>query len=252
MGREMYPALSGGLRSMRQLDVLANNLANVNTTGFKADRVHFELTSPTKDGAMGEGERKLAASFVTGLGEVTDYSQGMVRDTGNPTDFALRGEDGFFQLLAPEGAQGGPILTRDGTFFLDPEGFLTAGDGFLVQGADGEPIKVSGGGELVADHEGKLTLDGTAIGQLAIVDVADRTQLAKTGGGRWQAPPDTEVAPAAAEVLQGQLETSNVEPIHALTELIAITRYYEAFQKNLEASSKLDEALNNQVGRIDR
>lgn len=255
MGREMYPALSGGLRSMRSLDVLANNLANVNTIGFKADRVRFELKAPEGLGDQGDPARRLGASFISSASEVTDYSQGMLRETGNPTDLALHGESGFFQL-APvqteaEGEAQGPVLTRAGAFHLDPEGFLAATGGYRVLGENGQPVKVPPG-QLLIEHTGAVKVGGATVGQLAIVDVADRAQLAKAGGGRWVADPGTELVPAAAEVLQGHLESSNVEPVQALTELIAITRYYEAFQKNLDASSKLDEALNSQVGRLDR
>ncbi len=255
MGREIYPALSGGLRSMRSLDVLANNLANVNTVGFKADRVRFELLEPQGLGNQGEAAARLGASFISSASEVTDYSQGMLRETGNPTDLALHGESGFFQLVAPDadatGEEEGAVLTRAGAFHLDAEGYLAAGSGYRVLAENGEPVKIPPG-ELVIDHTGAIQVAGAAVAQLAIVDVADRTQLAKSGGGRWVADVGVELVPAAAEVLQGHLESSNVEPVQALTELIAITRYYEAFQKNLDASSKLDEALNSQVGRLDR
>lgn len=251
MGREMYPALSGGLRSMRSLDVLANNLANVNTTGFKADRVRFELVSPDNGAGKGTAAGRLGESFVTASNEVTDYAQGMLQDTGNPTDLALRGESGFFQLAAPDG-EGPPMLTRSGAFHLDPEGYLTAQGGYRVLDTGGQPLQVDGRGELLIDHDGVVTVGEATIGQIGIVDVADRTQLGKSGSGRWTAPADAVLEPAAAEVIQGHLESSNVEPVQALTELIAITRYFEAFQKNLDASSKLDEALNSQVGRLDR
>jgi flagellar basal-body rod protein FlgF len=250
MGREMYPALSGGLRSMRSLDVLANNLANVNTTGFKADRVRFELTSAANGQPSGSADSRLGEAFVTTSTEVTDYSQGMLRETGNPTDFALQGESGFFRLEAQ--GDGGPLLSRAGAFHVDPEGFLAARGGERVLDPAGKPIAIPKAGPIEVDHQGGIRVGGTSVGRLAVVDVADRAALAKVGGGRWEAPPDAELVPTAAEVVQGHLESSNVEPVQALTELIAITRYFEAFQKNLDASSKLDEALNSQVGRLDR
>ncbi len=249
MGREMYPALSGGLRAMRSLDLIANNLANVNTTGFKADRAQFQLEA-AEGVTPNAAAVSLAEGFVTSLGETTDYSQGVLRETANPTDLALRGERGFF-VLGPGDGSSPPMLTRDGSFYLDPEGFLSAGEGLRVLSDTGKPIKVAGGGPVVVGHDGAVTVGGVAAGKVGVMDVADRALLAKSGGNRW-ATGGAELEPVAAEVVQGYLESSNVEPVPALTELIAVTRYYEAFQKNLDASSKLDEALASQVGRLDR
>ncbi len=244
MGREMYPALSGGLRSMRSMDVLANNLANVRTTGFKADRVEFELATTESDAGS-----KLGASFVAPVGEVTDYRQGPVEDTGRPTDFALRSE-GFFVLAGAEGEKG-PSLTRDGSFVVDAEGFLMSAAGRRVLGDDGEGLRVGTDAPFVVSETGDVTVEGRKVGALAIVDVADRQQLAKVGGNRWEAGA-LELLPVDGQVRQGALEGSNVEPVQALTELIAVTRYFEAFQKNLDVSSKMDEQLSSSVGRLDR
>ena len=192
----------------------------------------------------------LGEGFVTSLGESTDYSQGVLRETENPTDLALRGERGFF-MLGPGDGSSPPMLTRDGSFYLDSEGFLSAGEGLRVLSDTGTPIKAGGGGPVEVGYDGAVTVGGIAAGKVGIMDVADRALLAKVGGNRW-ATDDAELEPVVAEVVQGYLESSNVEPVQALTELIAVTRYYEAFQKNLDASSKLDEALASQVGRLDR
>jgi len=244
MGREIYPALSGGLRSMRSMDVLANNLANARTTGFKADRVQFELVTTESD-----ADTKLGASFVAPMGEVTDYRQGPIEDTGRSTDLALRGE-GFFVLAAQDGEEG-PSLTRDGSFAVDRDGYLVSAHGRRVLGEGGEGLKVGTAGPFEVSETGEVTAQGRKVGSLSIVDVAARQELAKVGGNRWEAG-DLELLPVDAQVRQGALEGSNVEPVQALTELIAVTRYFEAFQKNLDVSSKLDEQLSSSVGRLDR
>ena len=247
MGQEIYPALSGGLRSMRSLDMLANNLANVNTTGFKSDRAAFALEVPESAGDPGTAAYRLGASYVTTTETQTDYSQGTLQSTGNPTDLALLGEGGFFRLAGEEGSI---ELTRDGSFAVDTQGMLVAIDGARVIDVEGEPIKV-GDAPPVIGADGTVTVDGEVRGRIAIVDVADRSILEKAGGNRWRVPADTELAEGTAHVRQGELEGSNVEPVRALTELIAITRYYEAFQKSLESSSDLDEQLSTRVGRVD-
>lgn len=233
------------------LDVLSNNLANVNTTGFKSDRAVFSLKSP--EGAAGldpdSAEARLSAAWNSLDGEATNFEQGSLMSSGSATHVALQGE-GFFQV---QGDGGEVLLTRDGSFALDTESYLATGAGQRVLDDGGKAIKITAGGELTVEEAGAVKVDGAKIGQLGVVDVADRSLLSKAGGNVWSLAEGQEVLEAeGAVVRQYHLEGSNVEPVRALTELIAISRYYEAFQKSLEASTELDQQLNTTVGRIDR
>ena len=250
MGRDIYPAMSGGIRAMRQLEVVSNNLANVNTAGFKADRPAFTLHRP--DNAPTEGaEGNLAGAYATLDGQHTDWTQGALRDTGARTDLALRGESGFFQLEAGEDDAASSFLTRDGAFVVDADGYLAARSGHRVLDDGGSPIQVGAAGFEV-NAQGDVVVDGAKRGTIGIFDVADRAELAKVGGNRFGVPDGVQVVAANAEVVQGSLETSNVEPVRALTELIALSRYYQAFQRNLQTSSELDKALSDRVGKVDQ
>ncbi len=249
MGREIYPAMSGGTRALHMLDVLSNNLANVNTTGFKADRATFTLHSPVQAEGLDpdSAEARLAAAWTSLDGEATDFSQGSLQASGSQTHFALSG-DGFFQV---EGQDGVVRLTRDGSFQVDLEGMLATRGGDRVLDDKGGTLKV-GSGQLQVDPSGEVKVDGKVLGRVGFVDVADRALLSKVAGNRFETAPGQQLVEAAPQVKQFHLEGSNVEAVRALTQLVAISRYYEAFSKSLETSSEMDQQLNTTVGRIDR
>lgn len=249
MGREIYPAMSGGTRALRMLDVLSNNLANVGTTGFKADRATFALHSPAaaRDLDPDSAEARLAAAWNALDGEATDFSQGSLQPSSSPTHLALSGE-GFFSV---QGSDGVVRLTRDGSFGIGADGYLATRQGDRVLDQAGRPIRVEGGDFLV-DRNGDVRLGGQVVTRIGTVDVEDRAALAKVAGNRWETAAGQDLRPVATEVQQFQLEGSNVEAVNALTQLVAISRYYEAFSRSLEASSEMDEQLNTTVGRIDR
>lgn len=250
MGRDIYPAMSGGIRAMRQLEVVSNNLANVNTAGFKADRPSFTLHRP--EGAeAGGAEGRLAGAYATLDGAQTDWRQGVLRDTGAQTDLALVGEDGFFRLEAGPGDAADSFLTRDGAFVVNGDGYLTARSGHRVMDDAGGPINV-GGANFEVNEQGDVLVGGAKRATVGVYDVDDRTALSKVGGNRFAVEPGSAVVAANAEVIQGSLESSNVEPVRALTELIALSRYYQAFQRNLQTSSELDKALSDRVGKVDQ
>jgi flagellar basal-body rod protein FlgG len=241
--------MSGGMRALRSLEVLSNNLANVNTTGFKQDTPIFKLHSPAAAAAYGKdsAEARLAQAWSSLDSDATDFTQGTLLTTGNSLDFALNG-DGFFALQNTEGKV---FLSRDGSFGIDKEGFMISRSGHRVLGADSQSIKLPAG-DLVVDDSGVVRVNGAAVATLGVFDVPDRDGLAKMGGNMWTNEGGDALVPAGGQVRQYHLEGSNVEPIRALIELIAVTRYYEAFKNTLNTSSELDQQLNTQVGKIDR
>ncbi|MEE2827847.1 MAG: flagellar basal-body rod protein FlgF [Myxococcota bacterium] len=249
MGREIYPAMTGGMRALRSLEVLSNNLANVNTAGFKADTPVFRLHSPAGAAKYepNTAEARLAAAWSDLDSEATDFSQGSLETTGNGTDLALNGE-GFFAVQSPDGEV---FLTRDGSFQVDAEGYLSNRSGLRVVGADKTAIKVPSG-EFAVDNVGLIRSGERTVGTIGVFDVPDRSALIKVGGNLWSSETGDPMVPAGAEVRQFHLERSNVEPVRALTELIAVTRYYEAFKNTLNTSGELDRQLHAQVGKLDR
>jgi len=238
------------MRALKMLDVLSNNLANVNTTGFKGDRATFALHAPNlADGVDPDSaEARLAEAWNALDGEATDFSQGSLQPSGSPTHMALQGE-GFFGV---KGEDGVVRLTRDGSFTLDTEGYLSTRHGERVLDDKGDAIKVPAG-DLVIEGSGEMKVGDKSIATIGVLDVADREAISKIGGGRWELAEGTAtIAAEGVVVRQSHLEGSNVEPVRALTELIAISRYYEAFTKSLETSTELDQQLNTSDGRIDR
>ena len=248
MGREIYPAMTGGARALRALDVLSNNLANVNTTGFKADRPAFTLHEPDSSPGGSESEQRLAGAWSTLDGMHTDFAQGALNETGSGSHLALTGL-GFFELEAPE-AVGGVHLTRDGAFQVDKEGVLVSRTGQAVLSDKGDSITV-GFGHFEIDDGGVVRVGGEEKGRVAVADVTDIERLQKMQGNRFALSEGQELTVVGGTVKQFHLEGSNVSPVTSLTQLIALSRYYESFQKSLETSSSLDQQLNT-VGRIDR
>ncbi|MBJ96256.1 MAG: hypothetical protein CMP23_17480 [Rickettsiales bacterium] len=248
MGREIYSAMSGGIRALKILDSVANNLANVNTTGFKADRPTFKLAAPEQSRNLNpeSSEARLANSYAVLDGVSTDYSQGVLRETGRLSDLALRGE-GFFHL---QDAEGRDFLTRDGSFLVNAEGFLVTRDGMQVQQNTGGPIQV-GQGDFRVTEQGEVKVGDDTRGTIGVVE-AEAQNLSKVGGNRWILEGNQPLEQGQGQVIQKHLEASNVQAVHALTEMIAVSRYYEAFQNSLQSSSSLDQKLSSSVGKINQ
>ena len=246
MGREIYSAMSGGIRALKTLDTVANNLANVNTTGFKSDRPTFKLAAPEQASNLDpeSAEGRLANAYAVLDGVSTDYSQGVLRESGRMTDLAIRGE-GFFQLQDEEGNN---FLTRDGSFQVNSKGFLVTRDGLQVQQRGGGSIQV-GQGAFSVTESGEVKIGEDTKGRVAVVGAAAK-DLSKAGGNRWVPDAKAPLAETDSQIMQKHLEASNVQPIQALTEMIAVSRYYEAFQKTLQSSAELDQKLSSSVGKI--
>jgi flagellar basal body rod protein FlgG len=231
VSREIYASLSGAVSAWTQLDVLSANVANVNTTGYKAARVLFESVGPT-DHPLGE-------SYAMPRGQTFDGRDGVLVQDGITSHLALQG-NGFFALLDPIG---GLVLTRDGRFGLDQLGRLTDSMGRPVMGESG-PILLPEGESIRVAEDGSVY--GSASGLLDRIQVV--TGNVRPIGGNLLTL-DGPIVSGDARVIQGALETSNVDPLAAMVDLIQSTRYIEAFQKAMQASDSLDERLNQSGGR---
>ncbi|HVP14713.1 MAG TPA: flagellar hook basal-body protein [Terriglobales bacterium] len=214
----------------RLQEVTANNLANANSDGFKADR--------------------LAAHATRGSGhpvpvETTDLEQGSLKNTGRPLDVALEGQ-GFLVVRTPNGDR----LTRGGSLRLDGAGLLVDAHGRPVLGTEDGPILVNGTKvEVLAD--GTVLVDRAPAGQLRIATVEDPTTLRKEGAGCFvPAGPLVPVPPTDTVVHQGAVEEANLDPLLSMVELVNIQRGYAA---NVEALKAMDSVLGevtNEVGKV--
>lgn len=245
MNSGMYAALSGNITALQKLDVQANNLANLNTPGFKRDRLVFgnilaSVNNPTQAGAPLTDTPVLAT--VT---QATDHSSGSISQTGNTFDMALDG-DGFFAVNTPNGK----AYTRQGNFHQDSSGRLVTGDGYEVLGGGG-PIVINGG-RLDIDHEGKVLVDGQQVAVLDVVDFQKPYRLQKAASALFvQTPGDPPPQPARnTRVMQGSLENSNVNPILEMVQLIETSRYFESCSKAVKSYDDMTGKAMNEMGKV--
>lgn len=242
----LYSAANGMLVQQMATDTTANNLANASTAGYRRQLPSITSFAQRLDASL---QAKLpvnpvyaepTANLLT-LSGVTDPRTGSIRQTGNPTDFALRG-DGFFVL---DDAAGHELLTRSGSFTLNPDNQLTTEDGLLVQGERG-PISIDGATWEV-DPAGRVLVDSDEIDRLRVVVPSDPASMTRVGATRWQA---AGVMPMSnPRVQQGYLESSNVNPVAEMVALITASRQFEANQKSVQAIDSTLDRLVNEVGR---
>jgi flagellar basal body rod protein FlgG len=229
--KDIYASLSGLRANWRLLDAVANNVANVNTVGFKQHRVSFEQVS--------RGSLPLANSYAKASPTFQDLSDGPVLVDDVDTHVALQGA-GFFVL---EGAGGAELLTRSGDWQLDREGYLVTANGEKLMGESGA-IQIPDNERPIIALDGTVSLqDGTELDRLRVVKAAT---VKPEGGGRWRA--ESELEPADQyRVVQGALEGSNVDGIGAMLELIEEGRHFELLQKAIHTSDEMDAKINNTV-----
>lgn len=208
-------------------DVIANNMANVNTTGFKSDILIYKRDE--------ENDREVTTQLVT-----INFDQGPLSRTGRALDLAIQGR-GFFEVDTGEGTR----YTRNGAMVRDSDGYLTTQDGAPVSGGIQLPP-----GEIDIAEDGSVSVNGTVYGRIAVVDFEDSSVLEKDGSSLFRASggvKPSEVPPEEASVLSGYIEKSNVDVIGEMTDMISALRAYEISQKALKSQ---DEILGMMVGRI--
>jgi flagellar basal-body rod protein FlgF len=238
MNSGMYAALSGNLSALRRLDIIANNLANTSTAGFKADQIQFEsvlagVKNPSKQDPSLSNER-----FST------DFSAGALQKSDNVLDVALDG-DGFFVVNTPQG----PAYTRQGTFRRGATGKLENADGYEVQGQNGS-ISVAGS-RIQISGAGLVTVDGTAAGTLAQVDFPKPYALSKQGGGLFvPADPQAVPTPSTSQVKQGFVEGSNVKAVVEMARMIETSRYFESCAKAIKSYDDMASKAANDLGKV--
>ncbi len=217
----------GGLRQERKLEGVSNNLANVDTTGFKKDLVTFD---------------NLFRARIN-----KDYSQGTVTQTGNPLDLAISGA-GFFKVETDEGIQ----YTRNGNFYLDNQGVLTDVNANPVMGMAG-PIIIDPalGQDPYINEAGQIILNNEVIDTLDIVTFEDLNKLKRSGKNLLSYTGDTadEILPENLRVEQMALEKSNVAVVDEMVKMIDYQRIYETFSKSMMTFDDIDGKSVNEVGK---
>lgn len=263
MLRAMFTAATGARSQQLNIDVTANNVANVNTTGFKKARAEFQnLLSQTfrSPGVVGDQGTTLPSGIQVGLGVRTVATQniflpGSVVETGNPLDLSVEG-DGFFKIQLDNGEF---AYTRDGSFKRDANGQLVTSDGFIVQPSltipsNAAEISVAKNGTISVRIAGSSTLN--QVGQLQMVKFANPAGMVSIGHNLFQDSPATGNAIegvagqgdfGSTMINQGFLESSNVQIVEELINLITAQRAFEANSNVIKASNEVLQKTNNIV-----
>lgn len=234
MSNTLTIALTRQMAMEHKMDVLANNLANASSTGFKSEQLLFVeyLSKPDENGSI---------SLVQDLSVIRNYGQGPLRKTNNPLDVAVNGK-GWFAVDTPQGR----FYTRDGAFRLDASGQLVTGNGDLVLNRSGEPIVFTPDEtNIEIAKDGTIsTSAGRKEGRLGVFTFADENVLKKAGGNLYSTL-ETPQKAIDATVVQGMIEQSNVQSIIEITNMIAALRAYQSAQKIIDSElALLDETIN--------
>ncbi|RKX23972.1 MAG: hypothetical protein DRP45_09240 [Candidatus Zixiibacteriota bacterium] len=241
MIKGLYSSASGMLPHVKKQEVIANNLANAGTTGFKKDIMFARELSRAESKVM---PKKTDWQQTLSDRVHVDHAPGVFDKTNNPLDMAIEG-DGFFVL---EAADGSTALTRSGAFMVDSEGFISFAGGFRLIG-DGGAIQV-GSGEVVVSQTGEVESDGLSVGRIRPRTTADLEVLERLGGSVFGVPEGEELISAInANIRQGYLETSNVDVIGEMVDMIVAHRTYEANAKALQTQeTSLDHLFHRVAG----
>jgi len=213
---------------LHRMDVIANNIANSSTTGFKGERVTFRDHLHSMDGNAPEQLRDLR--MVQDFGSRAVMKEGPIETTDNPLDIALKG-DGF---LVVQGENGEELFTRNGALRINGEGQLAAASGQPVLDDNGQPIELAQEDvDIQITEDGRISSRAGVIGELQLVRFDNPQNLERQGDSLFST--DQASRPAeAVRVVQGALEGSNVDPVKQVTEMINVMRSYQSMQRTLQ------------------
>jgi flagellar basal-body rod protein FlgF len=252
MLRGVYTLAAAMVTASEQLDVTANNLANVDTAGFKRQLLQY-TSEPTME--IGRYELRGGQQLSEDLGKTsagtldtavfTDYAQGSLQITNRNLDAAIGG-DGFF--VVNDGQR--DLYTRAGNFTLSSTGALVTPQGWTVQSTGG-PIEVGTRTSLTINGNGEVFGDGELLGQLRVVSFADKQQLEHVGGNAFAPKADAIPEPVLfPRIIPGALERSNANVVDEMVRLITVMRHFEAAQKVIVTTDATMDAAINKVGTV--
>jgi len=237
-------AASGMRARMESLELLANNIANQSTAGYKTDREFYNLyVSPE---ASQPGGRQPTALPVIER-QWTDFSQGTLTTTGNPLDVAISGE-GFFAVAGADSI----FYTRNGSFRISPSGALETADGLAVLDSGSSPIRLDPTLPVQISETGVVLQDDIVVAELGVVSIENPELLAKHSGVYFRLT-DAQITPQRAtgfEVHQGKLESANFSPAEAAVRLVDVLRQFEILGRAVELAGEMNRSASEDVARV--
>jgi flagellar basal body rod protein FlgG len=237
-------AAASGIRArLESLDMLANNIANASSPGFKADREFYGLYLSAEAADSPAGTNPAILPVIER--QWTDFAQGSLTPTGNPLDLALNGP-GFFVAQSANG----PVFTRDGNFRLSLHGEIVTQDGDKIQGQDGKPILLDSTRPVEIGSDGTVRQDRQDVAQIALVNFPDPAVLAKRGNNYFRSDLSAPRVATQAEILQGRLEAANYQPAESVVRLVNILRQFETLQKALAIGGEMNRRAVDDVAKV--
>lgn len=255
MFRGLYTGYTGMVTQQQKLDTIANNLANVDTVGYKKDQVvqgSFKemLTLKIKDPEVPNSAAIGRMSLGNQVQQVyTNFLQGSLKQTDEPLNVALQGE-GFIKVSEKTGEEATDIgYTRDGALKLNQEGQLVTNTGLFVLGEDNQPIKV-GAGRFFINRSGDVYKNDTMVGKIQLTAFEDPKTLRKQGDNIYKATEGAVEKAFEGTIEQGFIESSNVNSIQEMVDMIATNRTYEANQRIIKTYDETMQKVVNSVGKL--
>ncbi len=244
MDNALYVGLSRQMTLRRELDIVANNIANADTAGFKVENL-LVSTAPMAPARTQDGPKPVKFVLDTGVGR--DFGQGGISATGAPLDLAIEGR-GFFKVSTLEGER----YTRDGRFRL--------GDNGKLVNQAGQAVLDDSGGEIVLDAEkgavniatdGSISQGSERVGKVGVAQFDALSALEKTGDNLFRNASNASPQPATGTLIrQGALEGSNVNSITQITQMMEVTRAYESMAKMMDSTAELSRRAIERMGRV--
>jgi flagellar basal-body rod protein FlgF len=244
MNSGYYAACTGLMSRTQALETIANNLANVSTAGFRGTRNVFSSVLATTGSSPLSVLNQDANDYGVLSGTQLDTSQGALVHTANDLDLAMEGP-GYFAVQTTKG----PVYTRGGNFRVSPQGQLITAAGDLVMGDNG-PITI-GGAPVTISTDGTISTNGAIAGRLKLVEFAPTVAIQSAGGTYYTAPAGAAVVAKSSQVRQGMLESSNVNPVTSVVEMMTAQREVETMRRVLTMfSTELDKTAAQDLPRV--
>lgn len=240
-----YVALSRQAGLWRQMDTVANNLANMNTPAFKAENMMFRdyvMKSRAADRPFGD-----RIAYSQDVSVYRNMTEGALSQTGNPLDVAVKGE-GYMVVDTPQG----PRYTRNGHLRLDESGQVVTAEGFPILSTSDQPFFLAPNEQSVTiASDGTVSTENGQVGKIRVVKFENEQQLKKVAGGLFQSESDAQDV-ERPQVVQGMIEESNVQPVVEMTKMIQIQRSYESVQRMIENEHERVRKAIDVLGRTSR
>lgn len=244
MDNALFVGLSRQMILRREMEIISNNIANMDTTGFKVESM-MQKTDPAEPAVTLGGPRPV--KFVAPDGVARDFGQGVLTKTDGELDMAIEGQ-GFFQIQTPQG----PRFTRDGRFTTDPTGRLVTQGGHAVLDASGGEITIDmEKGQVAVGADGTMSQGNEQVGKVGMYVFANAGALEKAGDNLFRNASNLAANPAAeAKLRQGHLEGSNVKPVLEITRMIEVSRAYESTAKMMDSEHELSRRAVERLGKL--